>query len=259
MRVDHPIIGSACVTSDPNTSMVSTAMRDSHVEGSTADASKPTTLRSNVEQWKQLQDLDYFENHPCYMGLRDFDQSTCATIETFTPLAPEMNVVVIGCGYGRETAHIAPRVRHVWGIDVSQKILDKAQKYLTDRGVTNFTPALSDSYKTDIPAKIDLVFSIVVMQHLTRDLVVDYFKHLGEKLNPKGRILVQFVEDFMATDEDADLRAYEPSINWTPRQILELSQTCKLKFIEVRTKQVTPTALWHWALLGAGEREAASG
>ena len=208
-------------------------------------------LRSNVEHWKQLQENDYFEKHPCYNGLRDFDASTCILIEKYcTPLERDMNVVVIGCGYGRDTAHIAPRVRHVWGIDVSPTILGKAETYLRERGIDNFSPVLADDYGSAIPDGIDLVFSIVVMQHLTRDLVRDYFRTLGRKLAPSGRMLVQFVEDFLAMHEDAELRPYEPSISWTSRQLLELAEETGVKFLELRTYQATPTALWHWGVFG---------
>jgi SAM-dependent methyltransferase len=217
-----------------------------------------SALRSNVDYWKQLQENDYFEKHPCYNGLRDLGDSTCAVIEQYLPLSPGMNVVVVGCGYGRDTAHIAPRVRHVWGTDVSSTILDKAERYLGELGITNFTPVLAEDYGRAIPDGIDLVFSIVVMQHLTRDLVRDYFRTLGSKLTPSGRMLVQFVEDFLSTDEDAQLRAYEPSISWTSRQLLELAQDAGVRFIEVRTQQVTPTALWHWGLFGAAEAPGAA-
>jgi SAM-dependent methyltransferase len=228
---------------------IESGAHDGH--SNSASASNPG-LRSNIENWKRLQEGDYFENHPCYNGLRDFDDSTCSLVEGFLPLKPEMNVVVIGCGYGRETAHIAPKVRHVFGIDVSQTILAKAERYLGARGIHNFTPVLAEEYDSAIPDGVDLVFSIVVMQHLTRDLVRDHFTTLGRKLTPTG---VQFVEDFMAMEDDATedpatLRTYEASISWTSRQILELSRACGLKFVEVRTTEVTPTAIGHFSAPG---------
>jgi len=132
---------------------------------------------------------------------------------------------------------------------VSDRILTKAARFLSENGVGNFTPVLAERYKEKIPPQIDLVFSVVVMQHLTRDLVRDYFRGLQGKLKPGGHFLVQFVEDFLAYDTDAQAIDYEPSINWTPRQILELSEGVGLDFLEVRSRKVTPTALWHWAFL----------
>lgn len=204
--------------------------------------------RSNLEYWKRLQDKDYFENHPCYNGLRDLGDEVTSNIEQFLKLEPTMRVVVIGCGYGRESAYIAPRVRHVYGIDVSDTILRKAEAYLAGRSITNFTGVLADHYENLVPDGIDLVFSIVVMQHLTRDLVRAYFRTLGRKLAPNGGFVVQFLEELFDGVEhaDAELRAYEPSISWNARQITQL-QSADLRLVAIHTSLVTPTALWHWA------------
>lgn len=210
----------------------------------------PPGFRSNVEHWKEMQAQSYFENHPCYHGLRDFSGlDDVSIINTFTKLDSTMKAAVIGCGYGRETAYIAPQVARVYGIDVSPLILDKAVRYLGERGIANFTPVLAEAYKSEIPAGLDFVFSIVVMQHLTRDLVFDYFEALGQKLKPNGLFVVQFLEDLEPgpANVDAELRVYEPSVTWTIAQLHELTRRSKLTFKEVRTYQVTGTALWHWA------------
>lgn len=207
-------------------------------------------MRSNIASWKELQNDDYFENHPCYKGLVDMGDYECRLIESFLPLSPEMTVAVIGCGYGRETAHIAKRVRHVYGIDVSERILDKATSYLKAAEINNFTPVLAEKYHTEIPDGIDLVFSIVVMQHLTRDLVRDYFRTLGRKLSADGRLLVQFVQVREAdTDADVDVeKVIEPSISWTTFQILDLVRESNLKLLQIQSIVATDVALWHWAL-----------
>jgi cyclopropane fatty-acyl-phospholipid synthase-like methyltransferase len=204
---------------------------------------------TNVQFWKELQDEGYFENHPCYQGIKVFGgQESVLAIEHFLPLRPEMKVVVIGCGYGRETLTIGPRASHVFGIDVNTAILSKAVRFLNSNGVANFTPVPVDNYRKLIPVGIDLVFSIVVTQHLTRNLVFDYFSTLAQKLVPGGAFVVQFLEElFDGVDErDAEMRKYEPSVSWTSRQISDLVQRAGLELGEIRTLQVTPTALWHW-------------
>jgi cyclopropane fatty-acyl-phospholipid synthase-like methyltransferase len=212
----------------------------------------PRPLRSNLEHWKRLQERDYFEHHSSYSGLKDFGgHNEISAINMFTRLERSMRVVVIGCGYGRETTQIAREVDRVYGIDVSPVILDKAVKYLADRGVTNFTPVLADDYRDQIPAEIDLVFSVAVMQLITRDLVYDYFRTLAAKLSVSGLFIAQFVEylDQAAPDMDADLQADEPEVTWTMHQLFDLSRRSGLRFNEARTYQLTPSAasiLWHW-------------
>jgi SAM-dependent methyltransferase len=206
--------------------------------------------RSNLGCWQQLQDQDYFENHPLYSGIHERGgEESVSAIEWFRPLSPELKVVNIGCGYGRETLKIAPRVGHVYGIDVSERILDKAMRFLGDHDVHNFTPILAENYKSAIPADIDIVFSIVVMQHLTRDLVRDYFNSLALKLRGDGAFIVQFVEELVpdVTLQDAQLCVHEPSVSWSLPQLVELCLDAGLDFGEVRTSLVTPKALWHWS------------
>ena len=208
-------------------------------------------FRSNIAQWKAMQDNGYFDNHPLYRDLIDNAVFDCAMIERFVPLSGVGDVVVIGCGYGRESVHIARRVGHVFGIDVSEKILDRAVKHTRDNGVTNFTPVLAERFAETIPQGVDLVFSHVVFQHLTRDLARRYLSVLADKLAPGGAMVIQFCEDF-AVDRinDAALEVYEPSVSYDLRQIIEASGP-RLKLMSAQSSLVTPTALWHWVHLAA--------
>ena len=205
-------------------------------------------IRSNVAQWKELQDRDYFENHPVYNGFDLPAGPIVANIEKLISLKSHMKAAIIGCGYGRDSLEIAPKVGQVFGIDVSEYVLAKASKFLASNGVENFTPVVYDQYKSDIPEGIDLVFSVVVMQHLTRDLVVDYFRSLSLKMAPGGSFVVQFLEETFDGVElnDAELVVYEPSVSWTVRQLVDLTNTTGLEFQEVRSVLATPTAVWHW-------------
>jgi cyclopropane fatty-acyl-phospholipid synthase-like methyltransferase len=210
--------------------------------------SQKSEIRSNLAQWKEMQEQEYFEKHPCYCGLVDKGEWEIGIIEQFSRLTSDLNVVVIGCGYGRESVPIARRVKCVYGIDVSDTILTKAVDYVKKNSISNFIPVLAEDYKTKIPDGIDLVFSIVVMQHLSRDLVRDYMRSLGTKLTPTGKMVIQFLEE-LGTDPDADaeLRVYEPSVSWTLPRLLELAQFAGLNLREIRSNLATPTAFWHWA------------
>lgn len=124
-------------------------------------------IRSNLDVWKKLQSEDYFEKHPCYKGISDYrGEEAVEAIRWFLPLRTNMKLAVIGCGYGRESLKLAPHVGHVYGIDVSDRILNKAVGYLSERGIKNFTPVLAESFVQTMPSDLDVVFSIIVMQHL---------------------------------------------------------------------------------------------
>jgi cyclopropane fatty-acyl-phospholipid synthase-like methyltransferase len=211
-------------------------------------SNSPAGQRSNLEFWKEMQERGYFENHDFYEGGARADVGEIGNIEVFRPLTAGMKVVVIGCGYGRESAFIAKRVHHLYGIDVSDLILGKAVAYMSKAGVENFTPVLAEQYNEALPSDLDLVFSIVVMQHLTKDLVRDYFVRLRDKLKPGGSFIVQFLEDVIPENrqDDAQLKVYEPSVSWTIPELVALSKEADLDFAEIRTLLVTPIAVWHW-------------
>lgn len=212
-------------------------------------------MKSNLAYWQKLQDNDYFERHRTYRGLVDLrivdvPDAECGVIEWFHPLTGTEHVVVIGCGYGRESVHIARRVAHVWGIDVSQPVLDKAVRYTRQHGVANFSTVLAENFSASIPDNIDIVFSIVVFQHITRDLARNYLSLLGRKLSPNGKMVIQFLEDLDASPgSDAELRVYEPAVSYNIRQVVEMAQPLGLRLESARTYMASANQLWHWVCL----------
>lgn len=202
-----------------------------------------------LDHWRAIQDRGYFENHPAYSGMREFGSDEgLAAIEMFRPLAATDKVVVIGCGYGRESQGIAKRCANVWGIDVTVGILRKAVDYLAERGVRNFTPVLASHYERNIPTGIDVVFSLVVMQHLPPNFVEQYFLILSAKLKPAGAFIVQFIEDLAGEEGSQAIPSDvgEPSVSWTCRQLVGLADKSGLIVNEVRTIRVAEQTLWHW-------------
>ena len=228
-----------------------TAERDRYYRWATGHVDfSENGIKSNVENWKILQDDGYFEHHPNHKGLVAFSSDETKVISQFHHLRKSDTVVVVGCGYGRDVAQIAPHVGHIYGIDVNQTILAKATSFLASQGITNFTPVVVDDYETAVPDEIDLAFCFVVTQHLTRDLTRQYVEKLGRKLSRKGILLFQFLETMVEGETllDARLENYEPSVSWTVTQLHRLGFLCGLKTVEIKTIPVSNgAALWHWA------------
>ena len=214
------------------------------------DRVTPAPKTSNVSYWKQLQDNNYFENHQWYGKLNDglkIVGNDYEFISKYVNLNKEMNVVVVGCGYGREAALIAPHVKMVYGVDVSETILNKASHFLSENNIHNFTPVLAEEWENKIPENIDFVYCIVVFQHLTKDLTRAYINGLGNKLNDNGKMLCQFAENPGCTS-DAELKAYEPNVGWSNKEIEELILDSGLKLFEMFNDPVVET--WHWSYFG---------
>lgn len=205
---------------------------------------------SNLNNWKNLQQQGYFKHHVHYQvqdGL-SWDGQDVERVERYLPLNSEQVMVVIGCGYGRDSLLFAPRVKRIYGIDVTDEILQEAANNLKARGCDNFVPVLADNWKTLVPERIDLVYTVTVFQHLTKYLVSDYVQGLAQKLKPGGSLVCQFMQSRTTGSYDATLTDYEPHISWSKDEIRKLMQKAGLDCRQIDTNRLdTREELeWHW-------------
>jgi SAM-dependent methyltransferase len=99
-------------------------------------------------------------------------------------------VVDFGCGSGANTALLAGRGAHVWGIDISEDLLRLAQRRLAVSGRPGGATFIAGSAH-DMPFpddSIDLVFGIAILHHLDLDLVS---REVRRVLKPGGRAIFQ--------------------------------------------------------------------
>ena len=99
-------------------------------------------------------------------------------------------VVDFGCGSGANTALLAGRGAHVWGIDISEDLLRLGQRRLAISGRAGEATFIAGSAH-DMPFpddSIDVVFGIAILHHLDLDLVS---KEVRRVLKPGGRAIFQ--------------------------------------------------------------------
>ncbi len=204
-------------------------------------------MRTNLPYWQTLQEQEYFEHHRKYNGLTRFGTESYDKITEHTELNTSNEVVIIGCGYGRETIQIAPYVKHVYGVDVSDTILDKARVFAESNDVKNFTGVLAENWIYNTPMKVDLIFSIAVMQHLTKDLVRDYLCKSSIKLAKGGFLIFQFVEVFRG-ERDAILKLYEPNVNWGCDEITKAATDVGLIIQDIEVIPLGPGNKCYWLI-----------
>lgn len=204
-----------------------------------------------VNEWTELHIRGYFKKHPYYQGAMKSAGQDLERIAEFFTLDPEHQCLVLGCGYGRETALIAPKVAFVYALDLSV-VLFGLNDYLTRRGVLNweFVPAV-DGWENNIPVALDFAYSYNVFQHLARSTAIGYLKALHKKLKPEGRVLIQFCECLDGGTYDVKPgKVYEPQVNWNEREIraaLALLGYGVEKFKTEPLSQAGHKFLWHWA------------
>ena len=109
-------------------------------------------------------------------------------------LNDKQEVLDIGCGIGRMDRHIAPRVGHLHGIDVSGEMVRQARERMA--AFDNVSYHEGDGWKLE-PFQdqgLDLVFSAIAFQHMPRQVVSSYFAEVHRVLRPGGHLLFQMPE-----------------------------------------------------------------
>jgi ubiquinone/menaquinone biosynthesis C-methylase UbiE len=97
-------------------------------------------------------------------------------------------VVDFGCGSGANTALLAGRGAHVWGIDISEDLLRLARRRLAVSGCAGGAAFIAGSAH-DLPfpdESIDVVFGMAILHHLDLDLVS---REVRRVLKPGGRAI----------------------------------------------------------------------
>lgn len=98
--------------------------------------------------------------------------------------APE-KILDFGCGPGRMVIPFSRKAREVYGLDVSEKMLEEARKNCAEVGVKNAVFRLSDDQLSGLSEqKFDLIHSFIVLQHLNtkrgEKLIAKLIDHLAE-------------------------------------------------------------------------------
>lgn len=212
----------------------------------------PYPEQSNLGHWKEMQAQGYFDRHPHYQAGEGLIEggNDLEIIAESTSLGPNDAVAVIGCGYGRESALLAPVVKTVYGIDVMPELLERARLYLAQRQLTNFVPVLADEWRQKLPDGLRLVYTVTVFQHLTKHLVEAYVCGMAEKLAADGRLVCQFMYSHTGT-HDAILATYEPHVSWAPQEIQALMARAGLEILQLKQVLANAEENIHWLWLHA--------
>ncbi len=131
---------------------------------------------------------------------------------------PERGAIVlnIGCGVGRVEKYLAPHVAQMHAVDVSGEMIARALERLA--GLTNVSlreignDEFLRSFESD---RFDLVFSFLVLQHLSKEDAYLYLRDAFRVLKPGGVLFVQFPnllspEYTRAFTEGAEVRHRSP-------------------------------------------------
>jgi ubiquinone/menaquinone biosynthesis C-methylase UbiE len=152
-------------------------------------------------------------------------------------------VVDIGAGTGAVTLDIVARVEHVYALDISDGMLDRAREKADERGVEAVTfghGTFRDPRETvALPSGVDLVVSNFAMHHLDDGEKADAVETIAALLADGGRFVLG---DVIVFDEaDVSVEYYSPEVD-DPATVEYLVDTLESSGFAVETEQVGPMA-----------------
>jgi cyclopropane fatty-acyl-phospholipid synthase-like methyltransferase len=163
--------------------------------------------RNMPDRWDEFARVDA-HRYIC-TGLRAGDSrkfwlSGEKTVETeLLPLVREFSLearlaLEIGCGVGRLLLPLARRFATAVGVDVSAEMIRRARRNSADLGVRNVewivaTEPAAVLQRSDLAGKVDLLYSLLVFQHIEQADVIDaYIGVIAELLSAGGIAYLHF-------------------------------------------------------------------
>src|SRR5438445_1731383 len=96
-----------------------------------------------------------------------------------------------GCGVGRLARALASRYAEVIGVDIAASMLEHARKFNADHANLRFVENVHGDLRFLPDASIDLIYSVIVLQHMPAQLQRVYIAEFMRTLAPGGLAVFQ--------------------------------------------------------------------
>ena len=134
-----------------------------------------------------------------------------------------------GCGVGRLTQALAERFERVDGVDIAPSMIAEAERYNRFGSRCHYHVNARADLSMFGDAAFDLVFSLVVLQHIPPELARGYVAEFIRVLRPDGLAVFQIATAVRVPREPTRSSALRRLARWIlrrpPSQILEMHAT----------------------------------
>ncbi len=146
---------------------------------------------SKLERVKSL-----FEIPEKYLGPRQFDiQIRVETVEELTRNLKFDRVLDIGCGDGSLSVPLLPRCRHLTLLDLSRKMLDRAQEKISAERFQDVDIVNGSFIGSGLsPQSFDLILCVGVLAHVDSPAAV--LAEIARLAKPGASIILEFTDSF---------------------------------------------------------------
>lgn len=145
----------------------------------------PASARSTAEEWDAR--VDSWATVCAGPAFARFRDRVVAAAQPTT----DMDVVDVGCGTGLLTFGLAPRVRRVWAVDVSERMVDATARGAAQLAADNVIACRGDARALPLAdASVDLAVSCYTLHHLDDAGKREALREAWRVLRPGGRLIV---------------------------------------------------------------------
>jgi amino acid adenylation domain-containing protein len=104
---------------------------------------------------------------------------------------PELEVLDLGCGFGRWAVEFGKRCHRVVAVDFSPKMIERAHDFSRARGLTNIQHHVSPIQDFSSSDRFDIVLLSGVLVSIDDSQLLDTLENARQQLKPGGRIVVR--------------------------------------------------------------------
>ena len=142
----------------------------------------------------------------------------------------------VGCGVGRVTQALAERFVQAIGVDISSPMIDHARRYNRHGDRVRYLPCGGDTLDAIADASVDLVWCVIVLQHLAPRHALRYVAEFGRVLAPGGVAMFQVPDRTRAwsTRTRNALRGLAPELFRTVRRLRGLAPIIEMHTVRPR-------------------------
>lgn len=128
-------------------------------------------------------------------------------LDAVAPRVRRGRVLDFGCGVGRVSRALAGHFESVVGVDVAASMVARARELNRSVDRCRFELNRAPHLHRFADASFDVVYSRLVLQHLSPPLVRGYIRELIRVLAPAGVLMFQLPDVVVASPEEAFVRA----------------------------------------------------
>lgn len=163
-------------------------------------------LEPHKRNWEELADVDplwaILSNASLQHGrwdINDFfltgEREITTMMETVKRLHLHVNpdsVLDFGCGVGRLTRAFAGRFQTCYGVDISERMIENAQRLNHEFPNCHFCLNTVDNLRIFPNDSFDMIYTNLVLQHIPhREIIKSYIKDFVRTLKPDGLLVFQ--------------------------------------------------------------------